>query len=171
MVTAIDEGTLDPDSVGAPTVMPSDRTVGFERLYRTEYEGMVRLAVLLLRSREPAEEAVHDAFAKVYERWPKLTNPGGYLRTCVVNRCRDLGRRRRLERDRTVASEQSTELESFDLVDALARVPMDRRVALVLRFYDGLSEQETAAVLGVPIGTVKSRVSRGLAQLREEVTP
>lgn len=92
MVTAIGDGALDPAVVSSPTVLSSDRTVGFERHYRSEYEGMVRLAVLLLRSREPAEEAVHDAFAKVYERWPKLTNPGGYLRTCVVNRCRDLGR-------------------------------------------------------------------------------
>jgi RNA polymerase sigma-70 factor (sigma-E family) len=171
LVTAIGDGTAKSRAAGAPQPLPSDRRSAFEQLYQAEYEAMLRLAVLLVRSRELAEEAVHDAFAKVYERWSKLTNPGGYLRTCVVNRCRDLGRRRRLERGRRVTNEQHSELESFELVDALARVPMDRRVALVLRFYDGLSEQETAAVLGVPVGTVKSRVSRGLAQLREEVTP
>ncbi len=59
---------------------------------------MLRIAFLLVDSTDLAEEVVHDAFAKVYERWDKLTNPGGYLRTCVVNRCRDLQRRRRTER-------------------------------------------------------------------------
>src|SRR3954449_1697503 len=62
----------------------ADRATGFEQLYSTEYEPMLRIAFLLVDSNEAAEEAVHDAYARVYERWSRLGNPGGYLRTCVV---------------------------------------------------------------------------------------
>jgi RNA polymerase sigma-70 factor (sigma-E family) len=169
VVTAIDDEAIEERA--DTTSVTLTRAAGFERLYRDEYEPMIRLAFLLLRSRELGEEAVHDAFAKVYERWKRVDNPGGYLRTCVVNRCRDIGRRRVLERRHPAEDATNADLETFELVDALAKLPMDRRIALVLRYYDGLTERETAETLGLPLGTVKSRVSRGLAQLREEVTP
>jgi len=130
--TGLAPGIPDQDLTPTPA-----RAEGFEQLYADEYEPMLRIAYLLVDSNEAAEEAVHDAFAKVYERWDRLANPGGYLRTCVVNRCRDV----------------------------------QRRAAIVLRFYDGLSEARIAEVLGVRPGTVKSLLSRGLAQLREAIEP
>ena len=99
-------------------------------------------------------------------------NPGAYLRTCVVNRCRDLQRRRRTERRTPLPpAERSTELGADELADALAALPIKRRAAIVLRYYDGLSEARIAEVLGVPPGTVKSLLSRGLAELREVIEP
>lgn len=146
------------------------REDGFEVLYRREYDAMVRVAHLLLGSTELAEEAVHDGFARVYERWDRIDEHGGYLRTCVINRCRDLQRRRRLERARSITSTASYEdLGARELLDALAQLPMRQRAAVVLRFYEGLSEADTAAALGIPVGTVKSTVSRALAALREAV--
>lgn len=148
-----------------------DRDGGFEALYRLEYEPMLRVAYLLLGAAEPAEEATHDAFAKVYERWHGIDQPGAYLRRCVVNRCRDVQRRRRLERDRTPDPTSAyDELGARELLDALAALPHRQRAAVVLRFYEGLSEADTAAALGVPVGTVKSNVSRALDQLRRTVT-
>jgi RNA polymerase sigma-70 factor (sigma-E family) len=148
----------------------ADRAHGFEVLYSTEYEPMLRIAYLLVDSTEVAEEAVHDAFAKVYERWDRLANPGGYLRTCVVNRCRDVQRRRRTERDAPPSPvDDRTELGADELADALAALPIKRRAAIVLRYYDGLSEARIAEVLGVRPGTVKSLLSRGLAELREVI--
>ena len=147
-----------------------DRDEAFEKLYVTEYEAMLRLAYLLLDSADAAEEATHDAFAKVYERWRRIDAPGAYLRTCLVNRCRDLQRRRRLERERLPDPPRPYEdLAARELLDALAKLPMRQRAAIVLRFYEGLSEAETATVLGVPVGTAKSTVSRALTQLRQEV--
>jgi RNA polymerase sigma-70 factor (sigma-E family) len=147
-----------------------DRAHGFEALYADEYEPMLRVAFLLVDSTDLAEEATHDAFAKVYERWDKLANPGGYLRTCVVNRCRDVQRRRRTERRTALPpGPQTTELGADELADALATLPIRRRAAIVLRYYDGLSEARIAEVLGVKPGTVKSLLSRGLADLREVV--
>ena len=146
------------------------RAAGFEALYRREYQPMLRVAYLLLDSIEAAEEATHDAFAKVYERWNRIDDPGAYLRTCVVNRCRDRQRRRRLERARPAeVTATYDELGARELLDALAALPIKQRAAVVLRYYEGLSEADTAAALDVPVGTVKSTVSRALTELRKAV--
>lgn len=130
------------EDVGAPAAraVVVDRDVAFDELYQREYEPMVRVAVLLLGGQDRAEEVVHDAFARVYERWDKVDNHGGYLRTAVVNRCRDVQRRWLVER-RTAASRQpdatdagEVALGANELVDALASIPSKRRAALVLRF-------------------------------------
>ena len=70
----------------------------FESLYADEVDAMARLAFLMVGSEAQAEELVHDAFARLYERWDRVDNPGGYLRTCVVNGCKDRLRRRGVER-------------------------------------------------------------------------
>ena len=142
--------TIDPSTV-AP--FPGGRVEGFETLYRTEFEAMLRMAYLLVGSIEVAEEAVQDGFARLYERWSRVTNPGGYLRTCVVNRCRDLQRRKRVERQSPAPRADTTsELDVDELADALAALPIRRRAAIVLRYYDGLSEAGIAEVLGVAPG-------------------
>jgi RNA polymerase sigma factor (sigma-70 family) len=90
----------------------------------------------------------------------------------VVNRCRDVQRRRRTERRTALPSvDRSTELGADELADALAMLPIKRRAAIVLRYYDGLGEARIAEVLGVQPGTVKSLLSRGLAELREVIEP
>jgi RNA polymerase sigma-70 factor (sigma-E family) len=160
-------GDAAADDPPAPVSTAAD---GFEELYRREYEAMRRLAFLLIDSDELGEEAVHDAFAKVYERWARLDRPGAYLRTCVVNRCRDLQRRRRVARERTPRPAPiTTDLGADEVVDALAKLPMRQRAALVLRYYEDLPEADIAEALGVRPGTVKSLVSRGLDQLREVI--
>lgn len=176
-VTAEDDCGVPPAGAATELVteipLPLDRDKGFEVLYRREYEPMVRLAVLLVGRDGPAQEAVHDSFARVYERWAKVDNPGGYLRTTLVNRCRDVQRRRFLERKREAAAQPlpPSELGALELVDALDKLAPKRRAALVLRFYADMSEGEIAVALGVPRGTVKSLVSRGLADLRKVVEP
>jgi hypothetical protein len=71
VVTAIDDETPETAETAddAEIEVPVEAVDGFEALYRTEYVPMLRVAYLLLHSTELAEEAVHDAFAKVYERW------------------------------------------------------------------------------------------------------
>jgi RNA polymerase sigma-70 factor (sigma-E family) len=160
--------TSPVESASPPTASETP-TDGFDELYRREYEPMVRLAFLLTGSNELAEDAAHDAFAKVYERWSRLDRPGAYLRTCVVNRCRDLLRRRRVERERSPQPVANAHLQANEVVDALAKLPVRQRAALVLRYYEDLSEADIAEALGVRRGTVKSLVSRGLDQLREVI--
>lgn len=141
----------------------------FEALYRRQFEPMVRMASLMLGSRDVAVEATQDGFAKVFERFDELDNADAYLRTCVANRCRDLLRRRLLERRWPIERPESTALEARELLDAVGRLPHRQRAVLVLRFYEGLSEDDTAATLGISVGTVKSRTSRALAKLRKEI--
>lgn len=163
-------GTSIAMSIARTAEDVDERETGFEALYRREYTPMMRVAYLLLDTEAAAEEAVHDAFAKVYERWRKIDDHGAYLRTCVVNRCRDLQRRRRLERERRSEPGATYEdLGARELTDALAALPYKQRASIVLRYYEGLTEADIAAALGVAPGTVKSMVSRGLAQLREVV--
>ncbi len=145
-------------------------SVSFDSLYQREYAPMVRLARGLVDSEGVAEELVQDAFVSLYERWDRLDEPGGYLRTAVVNRARSELRkravRRRIGLDRR--PEEAPGEQDY-LIDALDRLSPKRRTALVLRFYAQLPEKEIAAVMGVRPGTVKSLVSRGLADLRKVI--
>lgn len=141
----------------------------FDDLYTRAYDDMVRLAFLLVDSNAVAEELVQDAFVRVHAKWRSIDHPRAYLRTAVVNACRNERRRRRVAR-RVLASldeEEAREDAPPDLLgDALARLSPDRRAALVLRFYEDLPVDEVATILGVAPGTVKSMVHRALAELR-----
>lgn len=158
-----------PAIAAAPRPMVVTRD-GFDELYRTEHEPMVRLAYLLCGDRETALEVVHDAFVVTCERWSRLDRPGGYLRTAVVNRCRDVGRRQRFRSAAPVPERAEVGSDDY-LADAIAALPPKRRAAVVLRYYLDLSEADIAETLGVRPGTVKSLLSRGLAELRLALRP
>ncbi len=143
----------------------------FESLYADEVDAMARLAFLMVGSETQAEELVHDAFARLYERWDRVDNPGGYLRTCVVNGCKDRLRRRGVERRHAASSPGATEPVTDHLADVLAALPYRQRAAVVLRYYEDRSEADIADLLGVRPGTVKSLLHRGLANLREVIEP
>ncbi len=171
-----DEGLGDaalPATVAVPvTQMAEDEVAGFEALFASERVAMIRLAYLLVGSEAQAEELVQDAFATVFVRWRKLENPGGFLRRCVVNGAKSSLRRRILERRRATALvDEGTSLQARELLDALGSLPLEWRAVVVLRFYEGMSQQEIADALGLRLGTVKSRLHRGLAKLREEIEP
>ena len=144
-------------------------SVDFDEFYRAEYAPMVRLARGLVDTSESAEEITQDAFARVFERWDRLDQPGAYLRTAVVNGARSELRKREVRRRIGLAHPRQVEAERDYLLDALDRLPVRRKTALVLRYYADLSEQEIAETMGVRPGTVKSMVSRGLAELREVI--
>jgi RNA polymerase sigma-70 factor (sigma-E family) len=159
---------VDP---GRRPVAPA--TESFEVVFRRESVRMIRLAYLMVGSAPLAEEVVQDAFARLLERWEGIEQPAAYLRTCVLNGCRNAHRRRALERKHAArpAVPVAGVLGADHLQDALAELPVKRRAAIILRYYHDLSEAEIADTLGVRPGTVKSLVSRGLAQLREVLEP
>lgn len=144
----------------------------FETFYEQEYPGTMRLAFLLTRSNEAAEDLTQEAFAAIYHRHASLESPGGYLRVTVVNLCNRWHRTnsRRERRLRLVHNaDRHGGPEPEYLRDALESLPFRQRAVLVLRYWSGLSEAEIAEVLDCRPGTVKSLASRGLAQLRKEV--
>ena len=150
-------------------------SVSLEALYRSHYAPMVRLAHLITGSNEVAEDLVQEAFVRLHGRdVAALTSPAGYLRTAVVNRCRSWQRRAVLERRHASGVRPDPSgaqpVEVDETLGALARLRPRQRAALVLRFYADLSEAEIASTLGCRPGTVKSLISRGLAELKETIS-
>ena len=164
--TGDDDLTVPIPRVAPPPVAWPDALV---ELYRDEYGAMVRFAHLLTGSNEVAEELVQDAFVQLRRGWERAANPPAYLRVVVANNCRSWHRRRGLELRRQPSPTGPAELGADELWDAIQALPFRQRAAIVLRFYEDMSEAEAAAVLGCRPGTVGSAVHRGLARLREVI--
>lgn len=149
-----------------------------EVLYRDETPGAVRLAYLLTGDPALAEDLAQDAFVRVASRLRRLRDPGAfraYLRRTVVNAAHSHFRHQKVVR-RHVEQEgrgldhvtDPPDVEVRDAIwAALGELPHRQRAGIVCRYYLDLTEHETAAALGVSVGTVKSSVSRGLTRLRE----
>jgi RNA polymerase sigma factor (sigma-70 family) len=144
--------------------------------YREEWVELARLAYLLTGSRAVAEELVQDVFVAARRRWGRIDNPGGYLRTSVVNAARDWGRHQAVvrrhepsapEARRAVTSEDHPD----ELWDAIGRLDDRRRRAVVLRFYLDLPDAEIAELIGCRPATVRTLIHRALPDLRREMTP
>jgi RNA polymerase sigma-70 factor (sigma-E family) len=149
-------------------------------LYHRQYRDLVRLAYGLLGDRAEAEEVAQDAFAVLLSRWSSLRNvesAPGYLRTTVVNGARGHWRRRRVRElaDKTLrrdpASKDRDVVEESAVLAAVGQLPLRKRECVLLRYYADLSEAETAAALGISVGTVKSQTSKALSQLAALLEP
>ncbi|HEY4377783.1 MAG TPA: sigma-70 family RNA polymerase sigma factor [Acidimicrobiales bacterium] len=147
-----------------------------EALYRAEQPGLVRLARLLTADPQLADELVQEAFVRLHPRLGTVDNPGGYLRTIVVNLAR--GSHRRAESARRLAPPPPPPVDPPDLphdLDAIwpavAALPDRRRQAIVLRYYADLSIDEIATLLDARPSTVRSLLHRGLASLKEVLEP
>lgn len=150
-------------------------------LYLRHADGAARLAYLLTGDRQVAEDIVQDAFVKLAGRLAHLRDPGAfdaYLRRTVVNLSHSYWRRKKLERsylkrEGGVGSEPivaGSSIEDRELLwHAMARLTDRQRAAIVLRFYEDLSEADVAEILRCRPGTAKSLVSRGLEAMRHEI--
>jgi RNA polymerase sigma-70 factor (sigma-E family) len=177
------------DSVDTETARPAHppaADAGVTALYQAHAFGLVRLAIIMLGDRPAAEDVVQDAFFGLYRNWGGLSDPAKaltYVRSSVLNGCRAALRQqnRRDRRDRAAAADTRSGFESAESVVligeehrqvllAVRRLPDRQREALVLRFYFGLAEEETAHAMGISRGTVKSSLSRALAALGRMLT-
>jgi RNA polymerase sigma-70 factor (sigma-E family) len=158
--------------------MTNDRAVAeLEQFLAERADRLLRTAVLLTGSREAGQDLLQTALERLLRHWRTLSgDPEGYLRRTLYNLAADGFRRQgRLQRKllllRTDTRPPPDVTAQVDLRDALVRMlvqlPPRQRAVLVLRYWEQLSEAETAAVLGWPEGTVKSAASRGLRRLRE----
>ena len=141
-----------------------------EVLFRAEYSGMVRLAFTLIGNNAEAEEVVQDSFVEISGRFDELDQPGGYLRTVVVSRCRSVLRRRRLIKRNPPARPTDLTPEAESLWDVLEQLPEHQRVAVVLKYYCGLRASEIAKIIDQPAATVRSHLRRALAAMRKELS-
>ena len=134
---------------------------------------LLRTAYLLSGDVHRAQDLVQEALIKVALRWPRLRsgNPAAYARQIIVRDNISWWRRHRRELPTTHESDArsvSSDPETALVVRrALDRLTARQRAVLVLRHFDDLSERETADVLGINVGTVKSTNATALARLRE----
>lgn len=162
---------------GMTMARPVGRDAEFSAYMQARQAGLLRTAYLLTGDRHTAEDLVQTAFAKLYLSWDKVRDQGsldGYVRRIVVNEHNSLWRRAWKRREH--AAEELPERPHHDEYDAggsaelwdlVQTLPRKARAVVVLRYYEELSEAETAEVLGISVGTVKSQASRALAALRE----
>jgi RNA polymerase sigma-70 factor (sigma-E family) len=173
------QGTSDAVTAGRR----ADPEAAVTALYQEHALTLTRLALVLVRDRQAAEDIVQDAFCGLHRRWQWLRDPDNalpYLRSAVLNGCRSKFRRDKaagLLRQASSAdsappassaeSAVMANAERREVLLALLRLPPRQREALVLRFYLELSEADTAQAMRISRGTAKSTVARGLAALRQ----
>lgn len=159
------------------------RREGFNAFVDSRSTSLLRTAYLLTRDRGLAEDLVQTSLVKAWFAWARIEGqPKAYVRRIIVNTYSSWWRRKwngeqatedvpeampRGQHDRHASSTQIA--DRTDLWQALGRLPKRQRAVVVLRFYEDLSEIETAEVMQCSVGTVKSQTSRALAKLRLDV--
>ena len=154
--------------------------VAFVERVAAELPRLARIARLMTGDAHAADEVVAEAVARALPRWRagEVNDLPAYLRRVLVNLVRRRWRRNALSRRRDhvgldwlpVSDDPATAGAERDrMLRAVAGLPPRRRAVVVLRFYDDLTEERIATVLGITVGTVKSTLSRALEQLRADL--
>lgn len=151
----------------------------FSAYVSARWPALVRSAVLLGCSYEEAEDVVQTALIRCYRSWDRVTRASdtdAYVYRVMVN-CWAKSRKRRWWGEEPTADlpepvgPDSTEdvALSDSVATALGRLPQRHRAVLVLRYVADMTEQQVAEILGIPVGTVKSRLSRAIAACAADV--
>jgi RNA polymerase sigma-70 factor (sigma-E family) len=155
--------------------------VGFAGFVREHTPALLRTAYLLTGNAQQAEELVQDTLVRLYPKWDRVAAadvPVAYVRKSLTNGY--INQQRRAARREYAYEDVPERIDPFDanarfadrdlIWTGLGFLPQRQRAALVLRFFEDLSDEESAAVLSCRVGTVRSLISRGLAALREQMT-
>jgi RNA polymerase sigma-70 factor (sigma-E family) len=141
-------------------------------------ENLLRMAILLAGGKEAGEDLLQAALERLFRKWRVIRgNPEAYLRQTLTHLAADGWRRHGrwrvrlhlLQADSTGwLADGTVHVDDRDqLVRLLIQLPARQRAAIVLRYWEDLSEAETAEVMGCSVGTVKAATSRGMQRLRE----
>jgi len=151
----------------------------FDEFVRVSTPRLLRTSYLLVGDRGHAEDMLQEALVRAARRWRTARNsPEAYTRRVIVNLATDRWRARQRRPaevllDDTIdalGSQADSLLPASDraiIVDALRQLPYQQRAVAALRYWDGLPVAETASLLGISEGTVKSYAARAIARLRE----
>jgi RNA polymerase sigma-70 factor (sigma-E family) len=160
--------------------MAVDRDADFTAYLEARQARLLRTAYLLTGDQHQAEDLLQTSLAKLYLAWDRVRDHGSvdaYVRRIMVNENNSLWRRgwRRRELTTDTVPETAPFHDRYDegtsgaVWAVVQTLPRKARAVVVLRYYEQLSEAETAEVLGISVGTVKSQCSRALASLRERI--
>jgi RNA polymerase sigma factor, sigma-70 family/RNA polymerase sigma-70 factor, sigma-E family len=156
---------------------PSDRDESFSTFFSAHAEDMRRLAVFLTGDPEQGRDAAQEALVRTYRHWSRIKgeDPVPYTKRIVVNLVRSAHRRKivAIRHAKSTPPDPGIQQSSAGKVDdwlvvsgALLTLPPVRRAAIVMRYYEDMSEADIARVLDRPLNTIKSDIHRGLKRLR-----
>jgi len=148
--------------------------MGFDEFIAARSSRLLRTSYLLTRDHDLAEDLLQTALTKAWFAWSRIEgNPEAYVRQILVHTYASWWRRKWNGEhatdelpERPHADHAHDSSQSHDLWTALGRLPRRQRAVIVLRFYEDLTEAETARLLGCSVGTVKSQASKAMAKLR-----
>jgi RNA polymerase sigma-70 factor (sigma-E family) len=161
-------------------VRSQDPSAEFIEFFEANHKGLLRFAFLLTGDADTADDLLADALVQIWQRWDRVSlaeHRLAYVRRIVVNLAGS--HTRRLIRDRkrmeslrviSVTSVKAANSEvTLDVRVALHLLPARKRACVVLRYAFDLSERETAAILGISTGTVKSQTAKAVSELRRHL--
>lgn len=165
----------------SPVCSTSANTKQFTAYVRTKGPTLLRTARSLTPNPADAEDLLQTALTKTYLAWDRIDDHravDGYVRRTLVNTRTSQWRKRRVDEFATDELPEPPPAPVPDLIEqqaqrdallrAISRLPPRQRAMVVLRYYEDMSEVQTAEALGVSVGTVKSAVSRALGKLRDD---
>lgn len=176
---------IDPDDAALMGAIAGGDRQALARLYDRHAGTLLAVGIRMLGSRREAEDVLHDVFLELWRRSADYDAARGTVRTWIAMRMRS----RSLDRLKSAAFSRTAPIDEVGergptsdddpamaadrtrVRRALAGLPPEQRAVLELAYFEGLSSQEMAARLAIPMGTVKSRVAAGLAKLRAELGP
>ncbi len=159
--------------------MSAGHRVAFGEYVRSRSQALLRAAHAITGNRADAEDLLQATLVKAYQSWDRIDDAAAldtYVRRVMVNTHISGWRRRRVDEyptdelpDAPSGEDATRDSDLHDVVQrAIDRLPRQMRAAVMLRFYDDMTEHEVAAALGVSVGTVKSTVARAVAKLRKD---
>ena len=180
MIGQADPSTVESGTVEFVAVHSTDTAASimpFEDFYREQRAPIGRALALTLRDTQLASEAVDEAMARAYQRWDRvqaLDNAGGWVYRVGLNWSRSI--LRRALRPAPVWITSGVAVTDHGALDpaidhALAQLSIEHRAVVVCRLLIGYSEAQTAAALGLRVGTVKSRLARATTRLQSLLSP
>lgn len=162
-------------------VRSSRDTSAFTEFTSVRSASLFRTAYLLVGDHQLAQDLLQESLVKTYIAWPRLrdvSNAEAYTRRTIVTTAISWRRRRSFHERPTELLPDTTVPDPGDAVSThtavlvhLRSLPPRQRAAIVLRYYEDLSEAQTAEVMGCSVGAVKSQVSTGLRRLRDHMGP
>src|SRR5262245_11492284 len=170
--------------IGSGAVRGRGVGLTFEEFVEARLQALLRYATMLTGDPHTAQDLVQDTMIRAQLKWRRIAAadlPERYVKRMITNAYVDLHRgswlRRvalrgvELDTGERVPDHADSHAERDQMWELLAGLPRQQRAALVLRYYEGLTDGEIAELLSCKVGTVRSWISRALASLRANVTP
>src|SRR5438128_1742283 len=166
-------------TTGVPDGEPLDPKTQFRQLYDQEFHSVFRSIRAVVLDTAAAEDLTQETFVRAYRarsRYTPTAPPGAWLRRIGINLAISHLRRQKLARFLPARLYVAPDRRDYDRAEArdvvekaLAELSPKLRAAVVLHYYEGLTREEIAEVLGVPAGTVASRIAKAVAIMRKTI--